>query len=208
MASKLEVYNQALVIIGDSPLLVLDGTTIQERRLNRFYDSNRKSFIEQHRWKFASTRAQLTRNAVAPAFGWKYAYDKPVDNLRLLNVFDGPDYKYDCGLPDIIHEQERGQVLTDAEEVYVLYLIDVAPEAFPETAARALAANLAVEVCIEITELQSKLDTAERTLDKRLKSARYLNGRRASQEHLGPYTWDTVRRSGHGVPSRNVVNFP
>jgi len=209
MATQLEVYNQALVLIGDSPLKFLSGAptggAIQEVRLNRFFDSVRKAFIEGFTWNFAMRRTQLSRNATPPAFGWKYAYDKPPDALRVVNVWDEALYRYDCPPDSVPHEQEGAQILTDEENIFIRYLVDVGVETFPETAARALAAALAKEVVINITELQSKLGNVDEIYRKRLSKAKTLDSRQGPVQSIGPFSWDTVRNGGPGFSSRNIL---
>lgn len=108
MASKLGLYNSALLIIGERKLASLSEPREPRRALDDAWDDAVAYCLEMGFWNFAMRAVQADHSAsVTPAFGYTYAFAKPEDFIRtyalgstetfdppLLTVVDEPNYWY------------------------------------------------------------------------------------------------------------------
>lgn len=122
LMTLLEIYNNALGLVGEPQLASTAATTPAGRACNLHFDLTRDAVLRSHRWNFATKRAALVA-ATTPAFGWGYAYTLPTDFLRVTEVNESADA---AGAPWAI---EGALLLTDFSSVnlvYVYRLTDVA----------------------------------------------------------------------------------
>jgi hypothetical protein len=106
VASRLGLYNAALLILGERKLASLSEAREPRRALDDAYDDGVAYCLEQGFWNFAVRAVQADSSAsVTPAFGYTYAFAKPSDFVRtymlgstetfdppLLTVVDEPNY--------------------------------------------------------------------------------------------------------------------
>ena len=102
MASKLELINSALILIGDVPLTSLTSGTRAQVVATTLYDNIVQSELSKFRWGFARTQAQLTRisipgsdptEGVVPEFEWQAMYYLPSDCLSLTRINPSVPYQ-------------------------------------------------------------------------------------------------------------------
>ena len=94
-------------------------------------------------WNGISKRAELTENETPPDFGYDNAFDLPADFIRFCGEDDEDVDEY------IV---ESGQILTNAEEVYLRYVFR--PATFSDLPAYilpAFIAGLAARLCKSLT---------------------------------------------------------
>lgn len=108
MATKLGLYNSALLILGERKLASLTEAREPRRAIDDAYDDGVAYCLEMGFWNFAMRAVQADHSAsVTPAFGYTYAFAKPEDFIRtyalgstetfdppLLTVVDEPNYWY------------------------------------------------------------------------------------------------------------------
>lgn len=90
MASDVDICNLALANLGDAATLSSidppEGSA-QADHCATFYPIARDTILEDHAWSFATRRIALAE--VTPEHdAWEYAYYKPSEALRILNIFD------------------------------------------------------------------------------------------------------------------------
>lgn len=126
--APVEICNLALDELKQNPINSIDTpVTGNEYTCRRWYDPTRAECLAQHPWKFATIRTTLTPDVNAtPPFGYAYAYNLPVDYIRLVTI--GDDYLNDLKRE---YEIEDGQLLspsgtasTDATTLYMRYVFD------------------------------------------------------------------------------------
>lgn len=110
LASRIGIWNAALDLLHEQPLVSVDDTRPAALWLSRNYDQQRDYLLERINWKFAVTRAALAADAAAPAFDWTYRYQLPADCLKLFQPTTDGAW---MGKP-IQYEVESGFILTDA----------------------------------------------------------------------------------------------
>jgi hypothetical protein len=79
MASKADIFNAALGLLGEKAVVDPDGTEVPAVKLRKVYAVALDSAIRAHPWNFAMRRAQITPDTAAPAFGFATSYTLPSD---------------------------------------------------------------------------------------------------------------------------------
>jgi hypothetical protein len=76
MASKLSIYNGALLALGERKLSSLTEARGSRRRLDSVWDDGGvKSCLQAGFWNFAMQSIELTYSpSITPAFGYRYAF--------------------------------------------------------------------------------------------------------------------------------------
>jgi len=143
MADDTSIANLALAKLGISPIMALTDDSKQAQFANRFFDQTRDEVLSSHRWNFAMRRGALNRLATTPEFEWAFAYQLPVDCLRVVQL-NG----YEPNEPQGAFAIEADQMFTDAEQAQVRYIARVIdgslyPPLFVHAVATLLASRLA-----------------------------------------------------------------
>jgi hypothetical protein len=121
MATKLGIFNKALTEhLGERKLASLAENREPRRVLDDIWDNNLvKSCLEAGQWKFAKRTLKLTYNPdVTPAFGHRYAFDKPTDFVRLAGVYSDEF----CQMPLIHYAEESGQWFASLQDIYIEFI--------------------------------------------------------------------------------------
>jgi hypothetical protein len=119
MATKLEVYNQALLHLKTRRLRALTDARSERRDLDAVWSPTIDYMLERGLWNFA-TRAQqwMSSDTIDPEFGYEYAYETPDDYVRLVDI--GADERYGWTLED--YKEEAGVYYCDVDPLYVRYV--------------------------------------------------------------------------------------
>jgi hypothetical protein len=148
--SRLELYNDALLVCGERSLASL--TENQESRflLDQVWKNGRgiKYCLEQAQWHFAMNTVQLDYEpGITPPFGLRRAFTKPDDWVITSGVFED-EYQRD---PLTQYADEVGYWYADRDLIYVKYVSDAVtfgldlarwPETFTEYVAAYLASKI------------------------------------------------------------------
>jgi hypothetical protein len=125
MADETSICNLALAKLGISPIMALTDQSKQAQFCSRFYTQTRDEVLQGHRWNFAMRRAALNQLSTAPQSEWSFAYQLPVDCLRVVQL-NGYEPTERFGEFSV----EADQLLTNAEEANVRYIGRVEDGAF------------------------------------------------------------------------------
>lgn len=153
MASKLALFNDALLILGERKIASLTEAREPRRALDDAYDGATAYCLEQGYWNWAMRAVQIDSSAsVTPTFGYEYAFTKPDDFIRmyrqsayatldhpLMDVVDEPNYWY-----------------ANCDPLYVKYVSSSTAygmdlSLWPETFADYVSLRLALKTCKRIT---------------------------------------------------------
>lgn len=150
--SRTNIYQQVMTVLtSEEPDIVSPSQPgVITRVLNRHWMSTLKELQRAHPWNFCKWRDWLTTSAdYIPPFGWKYAYAKPPNFLRVINITeDGKSTSR-----SVPYEIEGGFILTDwPTRIPVNYtrLIDD-PTKFDSLFTRALVYDFAAKFAASIT---------------------------------------------------------
>lgn len=153
MTTKLALYNDALLILGEEKLASLSEARAPRYALDDAYDAALRYCLEQGFWNFAMRAVQADSSAsVTPTFGYTYAFTKPDDWIRTYRV--GDNEQIDPFLEDYVDEPNYW--FANCDPLYVKYVssdtaygLDLS--IWPETFADYVAHYLAKRTCRRIT---------------------------------------------------------
>jgi hypothetical protein len=143
MADETTICNLALAKLAIPPIMALTDDSTQAQFCSRFYAEARNEVLSSHRWNFAMKRGTLVKLVDAPAFEWAFAYQLPVDCLRVvqLNGYEQTQREAEFCI-------EGRTLLTNDEEANIRYIAEVVdgmlyPPLFVDALATKLASKLA-----------------------------------------------------------------
>lgn len=153
MASEVDIANLALARLGDVASVASinppEGSA-QAEHCARFYPIARDALLEMHDWSFATRRASLAKLASVDTFNWQFAYAKPNNTLRVLNILPAAASPEDDGVAYELGNTSSGDpiILTNLDTATVHYTMLVKdttkfPALFVDALAWLLASHLA-----------------------------------------------------------------
>lgn len=121
-ASKLSVYNGACLALGERKLSSLTENRPSRRRLDSVWDDDGvKSCLQASFWNFATASIELTHSpSVDPAFGFRFAFDKPTDWVRTCLVSADENFSVEL----LNYEDQGNYWYADFDPLYVRYISD------------------------------------------------------------------------------------
>jgi hypothetical protein len=144
MTTKLLVFNEALRILGNPILSSVDQAGEDARQLRDAYIPSVMACYEAGNWKSAIIRAELSRLATTPSWGYSYYYALPADFVRVVDISETG------AIGDDLDEYviENGNIATNAETVYLRYisseLVTLTPGEWTQAFADFVSATMAV----------------------------------------------------------------
>lgn len=149
MASKTEIANVALVLIGGTRITSFTDGSKNADTLNDIYEDLRRNLLA-FPWNFASTRVELAQLVNDPAFEYEHAYGLPADWLYTVSVHDN-----DAGAGSIVFKEEQQDsqnvLLANEEKVFLRYTrdeqdVNLWSSNFKRAVSTALARDLAIPI--------------------------------------------------------------
>lgn len=175
MATALQICNSALIKLGAKTISALTGLTTKEYDLCvAQYPRLRNAVLRNHTWAFAKIvdDAMTTAAAVALDEVWSYRHTLPttVPIARIISVTSLDDYP-------IPYERVGAYLYSNEEEPRIRYVrsyteVDDAAT-FPDDFGEALAALLAAEMAVSLTQNQSLRDTYLQQYQAAISQARF-----------------------------------
>ena len=180
--ARLAIYNGALRRLGSRELATVTEAREPRRVLDGIWgtaDRIVKQALERADWNFAIRAVEGVYSPdVLPGFGFRRAYDKPLDMRRLASLC--PDEYFRVPLDNNQYVDEAGYWFTDSERLYIRYVSDdhtygLDPSKWTEAFRDYLECDLAFYACERITNSGSKRDRLERDKMEALKTAKSLD---------------------------------
>lgn len=196
MASKLSLFNGALREVGERKLASLSENREPRRVLDSAWDGEAvKTCLAAGQWNFAINSIELTHSpSVEPAFGYRFAFDKPENWVRTVAVCE--DERFNVPL---LHYQDEGQYwYADVDRLYVRY-VDAGTSfgldygKWPINFTRYVEFFLAARICMSLTQNQTKRDNLERDAEIWLVKAKSTDAMDEATKFLPPGTWSRAR---------------
>lgn len=165
--SEVTICNLALSWLAGNLIISIDDDINEAKLCKANYELSRDAVLETMAWTFATKRYTLTPEVSAPSWGYAYQFTIPADIITLLDVTNKSDTPN--GANDLDWRREGNLILCDAEKVYVKAIFRVTdPARFPPNFVQAVAARLAAEIAIPLTESQQLMMTMEGKYKDRL----------------------------------------
>lgn len=172
---KLQLYNGALLFLGEDNLDTLTDNVETRRLLDSVYDrGGLKYVLEQGLWNFAMRSSKLEPSpSVTTPFGQKNAFEKPTDYVRTASI--SSDGYFRTPLLNIL--DERAYWYADIDELYVQYVSKDTAYGFdyslwPETFSRYAEAYFGQQIHRRLTQNKRSKDEVDKDVLRLLRDAR------------------------------------
>lgn len=194
--TKLSIFNGALRLLGEEKLSLITDDSPKRYYLDDAWDDGLiKSCLEQGFWNFATRTKELTYVAsVEPAFGYKYAFQRPDDYVRLA-AFCIDEY-FNNTITE--YSDEAGFWYCDYTVVYLQYISNDASyggnySLWSETFNEFVQAKLADKVKEQITGNDGKYDRIKSALKASRADARSKDAMNGPTKFTALGTWVGAR---------------
>ncbi len=185
--SALALCTRALLKIGAQPIASLDEGTAEAEVAANLYAGTRDALLSSHPWSFATGQSCLPRLAATPVADFQYAFQLPAGILRVLSA----------GLPEsgrgLAYRLFEDRLHCNAPQVVLSYVFRPDESAFPAFFAAALAARLAAEFCIPLTENTARAQLLLAQAEVELGRARRADSQQATPRAIEDFPLVTVR---------------
>jgi hypothetical protein len=197
---KTEIVNLALNHIGEPPIMdITDKNNSTARAANVVYASTLREVARDHEWNCLKTRIQLSKNAVAPDFGFTNQFIIPSDFIRLLRL-NGRDIKGVSDAYEIEYSKNIGAIalLTDADTAKIQYIAEIMDATqYDDLLVETLAVYLASKLATIIRQDEQKAETLlQRYMRVSLPRARKVDGNERNRSPFDP------RETSRSITSR------
>jgi len=191
MASKVDIANFALNIIGASTISSLTENVKAATVINQRFDNVRDSVFRAHPWNSLISRAALSEDSSSPAFGYENQFILPTDPacLRVLEFSNGTlTYPQDNmistdGSPVFVIEGKR--LLTNEGTAKIKYIGQITDTTqYDSGLIEALSARLAHEVCYAITGSSTLMNSTYQLYQEKLKEARFVDATEGAPQRV------------------------
>ncbi|MEQ1866567.1 MAG: hypothetical protein ABL996_18170 [Micropepsaceae bacterium] len=181
--SEVSICNLALQDLGRGlAITALDENSQAARACRLRYPFARDACLRAYNWNFAAARASLPALAEAPAFGFAHAYQLPGDCLFVREV---------AGDDACAWTVERGRLLTDlGAPLNVTYTrAETNPASFDALFTETLAARIAADVAVSLTESTGKAQALWQVYQSKLAEARRRDAQEGASERIKDGGW-------------------
>jgi len=204
--SETELCNLALTSIGHKVITDIGSDTSQAGDLCRLqYSRCRDSVLRAHPWNFAVRRVALAASGTTPAFEYSYAFTLPSDPwcLKVIRTkWEAEGYSSRESYNDGVWSESRipyrieGRTLLANEATcsieYIARITDTVQ--FDALFTDCLAARLAAELAIPLTDNKSMTETMWQVYTSKLEEARTVDAQEGSaRETVDTTPFVTVR---------------
>lgn len=158
MTSQVAICNLALSNLGKDNISSMTEASAEARLCNQFYDQTLRAILQGYPWMFARKTAAMAKITNDKGNRWLYAYQRPVDCLKVVRVVGtlGLDYlRYDdaatkAGGHD--YTIEGSVIYTGIDPAYLEYTQNFTdPTKFPPMFIDALSWALTVRLAMPLT---------------------------------------------------------
>ncbi len=187
--SAIDICNLALDSLNANSIVSFSDSTKEAKQCNRHYAQARRAVIRAHPWNFALKRQALAKVLTPPEFEFSYAYQLPVDCLRVFRTnisYEGAVYKI-----------EGRHILTNHEGLKILYLFDNQnPTQYDSLFIETLVARLAWKLAYPITGDINVSKNFYEAYTAMLKEARGMDAQEGSADIIQADLWLNSRLVG------------
>ena len=122
MGTRLDIYNDALLLCGERFLASLSEAREPRRLLDQVWDSNGVRYcLEQGQWQFAMRTQQLDYDpSTEPTFGYRRAFNKPTDWVLTSALCSDEFFR----VPLLAYADELAFWYAELDTIYVKFVSD------------------------------------------------------------------------------------
>lgn len=204
MATKLDVYNDALRRLGDLRLASLTEDVEARYVLDGAWAQVVEMSLTDAYWNFATKTVALEADDPPDGIpGFYYSFTKPADWLRTVKAY--PDERK---MVELDYADESGKLYAGQESMILRYVSKApaaTPESWPAMFADVVAARLALETCERLTQNSGKFDTLYKLHKEALATAKSRDALDQSGIRLRSGSWVRSMRGGYSKRTTEIV---
>lgn len=181
MASSIDICNLALQWCGQPRITsLLTPTNALEELCALNYPLARDACLEEHAWSFALKRVILDPTNIDPVWGDGFTFQIPTDAITVLRVFSIQDHQSNQ-IPG--WRKEGGVIYAKWDEAYAIIISrETNTNLYSPTFVQALAARLAMDIAIPLTDSMQLMTTMREQYAIKLREAVSADGIQGSRE--------------------------
>ncbi|WP_443692656.1 hypothetical protein [Pseudomonas sp.] len=180
MATGVSICSNALLMLGSQTINdFADETNLDRAKLcANLYPTVRDDMLRSHPWNCCIKRAVLAPDAVAPAFGYDYAFELPSDFARVLEVGSSGQQI------DYLVEGRSIQANTTVLELRYVFRNEV-ENTWDAHLVKLVTLAMAAAMAYPVTQSAAMQQTMEQKLETSLRRARAVDGQEDPPQTLG-----------------------
>jgi len=201
MATKLALFNNALIELGHSPVGDTGETNTAARNLVRVYDGVVEECLASGSWNFAMETIKATADTgVTPGFGFSEVFAKPSDWLRTWGVSQDEYFAF----PELNYLDDSNFWSADYSPLYIRYVsndtgLGLDLTRWPQLFTRYVELELAVRVCYKVTQSRELLKDLKEDRNKSRLRAKNVDAMDEVQpKFAAPSSWTSARQGRTG----------
>jgi|TARA_R110001592_G_scaffold13613_1_gene62247 hypothetical protein len=197
-SAEINIVNRALTLLGVNTITALTDPDKAASTASVLWDDTRAAVFRSHPWNCLTKRVALSKDSVAPAYGYSAKFQLPADFLRLIRL-ENPKENYQI---------ENDFILYDGTALNIQYLALITDVTKYDTLlVDALAARLAADLAQPLLQSTAAMEKMYAMFELKLKEARYVDAQENCQDVLDADYWLDSRsgltRANIETPPRN-----
>jgi len=190
MSSKVDIVNQALMMLGASPIISFDDESTEANAVRILYDPAKRQLLRSFDWNCACITAQpalLTDPPVDP--NYVAAFSVPSDSLRIIEIFEmgSPQYRR------VEWEIQGNKLLTRTQKVLIRYVSNIAEPNLDSHVEMALVARMAMDLAYAITADSGREGQMAQIFQQKLNEAMITDAQERSHKNIRIDQFEWVR---------------
>jgi hypothetical protein len=180
MASEVGLANNALILLGELPILAISATTKAGRTFLNIFADKRDWLLREYAWKFATKRTTLAPDVATPEFEFTQQFTLPADYLKFIEIYPNT----------ISYRIEKNKILCDETSLQIKYTQRITDVNEMDVSFReAFSALLARESCYAITDSKSKYADMDTAFEDRVLDAKFQGSIEDDLEEIQANDW-------------------
>jgi len=177
MFSAIDISNQALVLLGASPIVSFDDATTEANVLSIMYATSKAQLLRDYPWRSATKYATLAKSTEKPLDPqWDHIFAWPDDAVRILKIV-GSQYPNDP-LPQF--KSVGKEIYTRIDGIAAEYIYDIAEPQMDALMSGALADRVAMDLSYTLTGSNTRESNMAGRYERKLEEARIVDRQEAT----------------------------
>jgi hypothetical protein len=194
---QLGLYNRALFLTGCRLLATLDDDVENRYVLDQIWDLGiRDRCLENGFWHHAMRTVALTYSpSVTSSFGYTYAFDKPLDLVRIAGIWQDQYMQ----MPLLMYQDDIAYWWCDLQTIYIRYISNDQTAGYdlsrwPQSFIEYFAHEMAVAALPRLKDSTTETDWLKKQRDKALLTAKSKDAMKETPTFLPETSWNMARR--------------